>query len=291
MVMSFVVVIPLLAAAANPTPIDEVQALRREVDELRAEVQAMRFALSEISRLDRQQADIVDRALRGGKSDPPPVATAPAEPIGKRTQAPALPKTRSKAPAENGGGAISGKVKVPKGEPVAYVYVENVRGSLNGGKKVAIDQSNKQFVPPWAVVEKGTTVEFPNQDNIYHNVFSRSAGNAFDLGLYRKGDGSKSHRFIRPGPVDVFCNIHPQMAASILVVPNRHFAKVQADGSYRIDGVPPGRRKVVAWSPGSNAASEWVEVQEEGTATLDLALAPKSSGHSNKFGKPYGSYP
>jgi plastocyanin len=169
--------------------------------------------------------------------------------------------------------------------------VENVRGSLTNGKKVQIDQSNKQFVPGWAVVEKGTTVEFPNEDNIYHNVFSRSAGNSFDLGLYRKGDGAKSHRFIRPGPVDVFCNIHPQMAASILVVPNRYFAKVQPDGSYVIEGVPAGRRKLVAWAPGSRAATEWVEVLDGGRATLDLALQSKGTGHANKFGKPYGSYP
>ena len=70
-------------------------------------------------------------------------------------------------------------------------------------------------------------------DNIYHNVFSMSANNAFDLGLYNSGGEPKSHTFTEPGPVDVYCNIHPQMAASVLVVPNKHFAKVKADGSDR----------------------------------------------------------
>jgi plastocyanin len=284
--------VPLLAAAANPAPSDDVQALRREVDELRAEIQALRFALTEVARLDRQQADIVDRALRGqgeASKEPPPSAQ---EETGKRSQAPSLPKSAPRPGSGSGkDGSISGKVKVPSGEPVAYVYVENVTGQLVNGKKVQIEQSNKQFAPGWAVVEKGTTIEFPNQDNIYHNVFSRSSGNTFDLGLYRKGDSVKSHRFIKPGAVDVFCNIHPQMSANILVVPNRHFAKVQGDGSFVIENVPSGRRKVVAWSPGSNVASEWVEVAVDGTASVDLALQPKGSSHLNKDGRPYGSYP
>lgn len=184
-----------------------------------------------------------------------------------------------------------GRIKVPSGEPVSYVYVENVRGRLVSGKRVKMVQSGKQFQPGWAVVEKGTVIEFPNEDPIYHNVFSRSKGNNFDLGLYRQGDETKSHRFIRPGPVDIFCNIHPRMAGRILVVPNKHFAKVAPDGSFKIEGVPAGRRKVVAWSPGSRTASAWVEVTENGEAKIDLELSKKDGAHRNKFGRPYGSYP
>jgi len=78
-----------LLVAANPADADEVQTMRREVDELRAEVQALRFALSEIARLERQQAEIIDRTLRGRDA---PAAPPPSEPIGKKSQAPALPK-------------------------------------------------------------------------------------------------------------------------------------------------------------------------------------------------------
>src|SRR5688500_4469729 len=109
-----VIVLALSLIAANPSPIDDVQALRREVDELRAEVQALRFALSEISRLERQQADIIDRTLRG-RAEPPPSSPPPSEPIGKRAQAPALPKSRAKSGEKSGekeGGAISGSAKV-----------------------------------------------------------------------------------------------------------------------------------------------------------------------------------
>ncbi len=290
---SFVFLLPILASGANGADQqDQVQALAREVEALRNEVAALRFAVFEIGRSSRQQADLVDQALRaaGAAPDertPPPSSQAPPPPV-----APSLKERVERAPPPpSGGGNISGKIKVPSGEPVAYVYVEDISGPLVRGRKVEIDQVNKTFTPGWAVIEKGTEVVFTNSDNIYHNVFSRSRGNSFDLGMYRKGDDAKSHRFLKPGPVDVFCNIHPRMAVSVLVVPNRYFAKVQADGSFMISNVPAGKHKVVAWAPGSNAASDMVVVSNGGSAKLELALASKSAGHSNKFGRPYGSYP
>jgi plastocyanin len=179
---------------------------------------------------------------------------------------------------------------VPSGEPVAYVYVENVMAPAVKGQHKVIEQAGKKFVPNWAVIQRGTAIAFPNNDNIYHNVFSLSAGNSFDLGLYNSGGDPKSHTFSEAGPVDVYCNIHPQMAASVLVVPNKHFAKVKADGSFEIQGVPSGKRKVVAWAPGSRSSSEWVEVGAGGTADVNLKLESKSPGHKNKAGQAYGSY-
>ena len=155
---------------------------------------------------------------------------------------------------------------------------------------MVIEQSGKKFVPGWAVVQRGTSITFPNKDNIYHNVFSLSAGNSFDLGLYNSGGEPKSHTFNEAGPVDIYCNIHPQMAASVLVVPNRHYAKVKPDGSFEIAGVPSGRRKLVAWAPGSRPTAEWVEVTGGGTADVKLSLDSKTPGHKNKAGQAYGSY-
>jgi hypothetical protein len=74
------------------------------------------------------------------------------------------------------------------------------------------------------------------------------------------------------------------------VVPNKYFAKVKPDGSFELPSVPTGRRKVVAWAPGSRAASEWVEVAAGGTADLNLKLESKAGGHKNKAGQAYGSY-
>jgi len=186
-------------------------------------------------------------------------------------------------------GEIRGKVAVPPGEPVAYVYVENVEDPAVHGKRVAIQQVGKKFVPAWAVVQRGTAIEFPNLDNIYHNVFSLSSGNSFDLGLYNSSAEAKGHTFNEPGAVDIYCNIHPQMAASALVVPNRHFAKVRPDGGFEIKGVPRGKRKVVAWAPGARLTSQWVELDGE-TSEVSLKLEPKTLSHTNKQGHPYGSY-
>jgi hypothetical protein len=158
------------------------------------------------------------------------------------------------------------------------------------GQKVVIEQSGKKFVPGWAVIQRGTNVSFPNKDNIYHNVFSLSPGNAFDLGLYNSGGDPKSHTFTESGPVDVYCNIHPQMQTSVLVVPNRHYAKIKADGSFELSGVPSGRRKLVAWAPGSRTTADWIEVTAGGAAEVALKLEPKSSAHKNKDGQAYGSY-
>jgi hypothetical protein len=80
------------------------------------------------------------------------------------------------------------------------------------------------------------------------------------------------------------------MQASVLVVPNRHFAKVKPDGTFEIPGVPTGRRKVVAWAPGSRVTADWVEVAAGGTVDLNLRLESKTPGHKNKSGQAYGSY-
>lgn len=289
----------LASTAGGPASDADVQALRREVEELRSEVGSLRFAIAEVARLNQRQADTLRRALGDQRSETTKPPTKQQPRVETKTRAkqkrppppPPAPRLARVAKAKSRGGTVVGRVKVPKGEPVAYVYVENVRGRLVSGQAVTIEQSGKKFVPSWAVVEKGTSIAFPNRDPIYHNVFSRSKGNNFDLGLYRRGDASKKHRFIKAGPVDVFCNIHPRMFASVLVVPNRLFAKVKPDGTFRIDGVPQGRRKVVAWSPRSSASSQWVELPDGGQASVELALERKSSAHKNKLGRPYGSYP
>jgi plastocyanin len=187
-------------------------------------------------------------------------------------------------------GTIKGKVQVPSGEPVAYVYVDNLLAPPVRGEHKTIQQSGKKFVPGWAVVQRGTEIAFPNMDNIYHNVFSLSPGNQFDLGLYNSGGDPKSHTFTEPGPVDVYCNIHPQMAASVLVVPNRYYAKVKPDGTFEINGVPVGRRKIVAWAPGSRTSADWIEIGVGRTTDVELKLEAKGSGHKNKNGQSYGSY-
>jgi len=300
------IALPRVAWGADSS---EVEELRREVRQLQGQIQRLSTAIAEAAEFDRQRAALLTRALksigsaapveapaakseRSEKSEPatPRASAPPAAPPASLTSA----RRPSVAPAPSSDptamGTIRGKLVVPSGEPVAYVYVENVLAPASKGQRKVIEQAGKKFVPNWAVIQRGTAIAFPNNDNIYHNVFSLSAGNSFDLGLYNSDGEAKSHTFTESGPVDVYCNIHPQMAASVLVVPNKHFAKVKADGTFEIPGVPAGRRKVVAWAPGSRVAADWVEVAAGANADINLRLESKASGHKNKSGQAYGSY-
>jgi len=149
---------------------------------------------------------------------------------------------------------------------IAVVYLESApRGAFEDrpGPTVVLDQRNENFVPHILAITTGTSVEFLNSDRTYHNVFSLSKANRFDLGRYPPGR-AKSVRFDHPGIVRVFCEIHSHMNAFILVFAHRHFAVTSAQGEYRIDGVPPGTYTVSVWHPTFTAKSESVRIPEQG---------------------------
>lgn len=288
-----------VSTRAEGTEGGDIDEVKKELKAMKAQLQAVRAAMAEAAELDRQRAAIFARVAKGAQA----VAPAPAEsaPVATRSEepprlparsggAPSLPTVTKPRAAAEAVGVVRGKVELPEGEPVGYVYVENVFAPAVKADKVVIEQVRKQFVPSWAVIQRGTTVEFPNLDTIYHNVFSPSTGNSFDLGLYNSTSSAKAHTFNDPGSVDIFCNIHPQMAASILVVPNRHFAKVKPGGSFEINDVPGGKRKVVAWAPGSKLAVQWVELVGGEVADVGFKLEARSGSHKNKNGQIYGSY-
>jgi len=148
---------------------------------------------------------------------------------------------------------------------------------------------SKRFEPRILVVQAGTTVTFPNEDPIYHNVFSPSGNDAFDLGLYRNG-ASKSKTFTTPGLVRIYCNIHPQMAAYLLVVDGPLFTRADADGNAVLPGVPAGRRPVRVWDERGGDWSGAVEVAAGKTAELSVLLdgsAFRETPHKNKHGRDY----
>jgi plastocyanin len=126
-----------------------------------------------------------------------------------------------------------------------------------------LDQRNETFVPHVLPIVAGTTVDFPNSDHTYHNVFSLSKTKTFDLGRYAVGR-YKSVRFDRPGIVRVFCDIHSHMSAFILVFAHRYFALSEPDGSYRLENVPPGTYTVMAWNEAAALESRRVVVPEAG---------------------------
>jgi len=149
-------------------------------------------------------------------------------------------------------------------------------------------QKNKHFVPDFLAITAGQTISFPNADPILHNVFSRSAARPFDLGSYRRGD-TKEKSFPSTGVVEVYCNIHPEMSATILVLPNRRYAQVGADGGFAIDGVPPGTWTAFAYArQASRPTSIKITVTAGADATIHLELSRGDAApHLNKYGEKY----
>jgi plastocyanin len=126
-----------------------------------------------------------------------------------------------------------------------------------------LDQRDESFVPHVLAIVAGTTVDFPNNDRTYHNVFSLSKTRSFDLGRYAAGH-SKAILFDRPGIVRVFCDIHSHMSAFILVFAHRYFAVTDEEGRYHIDNVPPGSYNVVAWNEAMALDSRRVAIPDGG---------------------------
>jgi plastocyanin len=148
---------------------------------------------------------------------------------------------------------------------------------------------HKRFTPRVVAVEAGRAVSFPNQDPIFHNVFSVSGENRFDLGLYRSGR-SREKTFSTPGLVRVYCNIHPQMVGYVRVVDSSFSAVTGTDGAFAFDGVPAGARVVRAWCEAGGETSEPIVVHPRQTAAASLSLdvsAFKPQPHKNKYGQDY----
>lgn len=129
--------------------------------------------------------------------------------------------------------------------------------------RARMDQQNETFVPHILAIVAGTTVDFPNNDRTYHNVFSLSKTKSFNLGRYAAGR-SESVRFDRPGIVRVFCDIHAHMSAYILVFSHRYFVVTDEEGRYRLDNVPPGTYTVVAWNESTIQEARRVVVPDSG---------------------------
>jgi hypothetical protein len=149
--------------------------------------------------------------------------------------------------------------------------------------------ASKRFTPRVVAVPLHSTVEFPNVDPIYHNVFSVSGDNRFDLGLYRSG-ASKEKTFEEPGLVRVYCNIHPQMVGFVMVVDSDHFAVTGPDGAFRFDGIAPGSYVVHAWHEEGSEVKVPVTVHASGDGPVSVSIDVtgfKAEQHKNKYGKDY----
>lgn len=176
--------------------------------------------------------------------------------------------------ADNALPAVAGQVHLTGrgGAREAVVYLE-------GQKKAAplphaiVDQREKTFVPHVSVVTQGTTVQFPNNDTVFHNVFAYFKATKFDLGMYPRG-AKKTWKFDKTGIVALLCNVHSDMSAYIMVVDTPYYAVTDRDGHFRIPNVPAGTYTLHAWHESGATYSQPVTVATGG-GPLDLTLARK----------------
>lgn len=190
-----------------------------------------------------------------------------------------------------GAGTITGTVTVTRPAGVEpgpiLVYVVGFAEPATE-PDVEIRQVGKRFVPDLVGLTMGQSVTFPNGDPFLHNVFSPTDTRRFDLGSYEKGQ-TRARTFPDAGVIDVYCNIHPEMSATVVVLPNRRHVIAKPDGTFTIEGIPPGTWSVFAYS---RRAAHPVSIKVEvGTTTAPISLAldevQREFKHENKFGEKY----
>jgi plastocyanin len=171
-------------------------------------------------------------------------------------------------------GTISGKVSGVAGESVVYVGTIQGKTFPAPTQQPVMDQKGLMFQPHIVVVQQGTTVEFLNSDSVAHNAFWISVGGnkkqGHNLGTWPKGE-KRPFKFDISGVVPIFCNVHPEMSAFIVVVPTPYFATSDQAGNYKIENVPDGSYAMTAWHEGAKTQSKPVSVS--GDANADFTMS------------------
>jgi plastocyanin len=177
-------------------------------------------------------------------------------------------------------------------DPLVYersrvvVYLEGVSSAASNSPEAAVEvqQLDRRFMPDLVVVPVGSTVSFPNMDPIFHNIYSLSKAKTFDLGSYDKGETRKV-MFPKPGIVDVYCHLHPNMAATIVVTPNRWYARPDASGRYSIPDVPPGQYTLVAWHRSAGFFRKTIVVDKDHNSVADFFIPLDADSNQDAMAK------
>ena len=151
------------------------------------------------------------------------------------------------------------------------VYLRDAKPQKVAPTRVSIVQRGETFIPRVVAVPVGSEVEFPNDDPIYHNVFSLSRAKNFNLGRYPRGT-TKSVRFDKPGVVKVFCEIHSHMSATVMVFDHPWFAVPGEDGRFGLPAVPAGAQQITAWHERLGDTTMRVHVELGRPTTADFVL-------------------
>ena len=184
-----------------------------------------------------------------------------------------------------------GKKEAARGSDVrqAVVYFEPVSPQplRPPAEPFLMTTRKKEFVPRVLAIPRGSRVRFPNEDVILHNVFSVSGGNSFDLGLYREGAG-KEKRFTESGLVRVFCNVHHDMVAYVMVLDTPYFASPNANGEFVLTGLPKGHGRLTIWHEQAEPYTMDIQLPAAGPVLGRLEVTrPQVPPHLNKSGQSY----
>ena len=172
-------------------------------------------------------------------------------------------------------------------DPIAFershvaVYLEAALSPSTGSGEPQMEQRERQFAPDLLVIPRGATVSFPNFDPIFHNVFSLSKAKSFDLGNYAKGD-TRRVTFSSPGLVAVYCHLHPNMSATIVVAPSAFATRADRDGNFVLKDVPPGTYTLVAWHKSAGTFHKSVVQTAAGASEVNFVLPyvePNANDH------------
>ena len=169
---------------------------------------------------------------------------------------------------------IGGKLASDVVVSVEGLPKENLKSQISNlkSKKAVIDQRDVKFIPRVLAVLVGTTVDFPNNDKTFHNVFSPSEAKKFDLGLYAAGETRRA-TFDKPGVVRILCNVHPDMEAYVVVKGHHFFAAADKQGNYRINAVPLGKYRLEVWHPEFGTTIQPFNLVREGEVlAIDIDL-------------------
>lgn len=165
--------------------------------------------------------------------------------------------------------SISGDVHLSRGRPAgnSVVYLEGSEKSKPLANAV-VDQRERRFIPHISVVTVGTLIRFPNNDTVFHNVFAEFDAKKFDLGMYPRGT-TKTQTFGKPGLVALFCSVHSEMSAYVMVVNTPYYTIADAKGHFAIANVPFGDYTLRAWHESGEIESRNITIS--GPQTIEIA--------------------
>ena len=289
---------PPAAAAMPAEPVAPAQAIASLPKPIEAEKPTAPKVVKPI-----EPASVPERvqAEKPAKVIPPTSARAPAIPAPAKPVKPVVAATSTAEANETapltGAVSIEGKLELIAGggqtlasdelrQAVVYFMPDQGKAKAKPGRFL-IYTHNKQFEPASLVIPLGSTISFPNQDEILHNVFSVTPQSSFDLGIYGEGK-SADYTFKKTGLVLINCNVHQAMQANVLVVDTPYIAAVDNQGRFKLDNLPVGHGKLMVWHPRASVQEQRVNVPLAAAVSLQLVLTkPRVLDHLNKERKSY----